>query len=72
MFAFQSFQHCNVLKYEVIAMGKKLKRDNSGVRNPVARHAGKFNRSTVFKDRTRYRRTDKHQGLKPFASFIAL
>jgi hypothetical protein len=52
-------------------MGKKTKRNNRGVRNPVARHAGKFNRSTVFKDRTAYRRTDKHQGLKPFASILA-
>ena len=29
--------------------------------NPVARHAGKFNRNTVFRDRTKYSRRLKHK-----------
>lgn len=49
-------------------MSKRSKRHGMGLKNPVARHAFKFNRSTVFKDRTRYRRTDKNKGLEPFAS----
>lgn len=30
-------------------------------RNPVARFAAKFQRATSFRDRTRYRRHDKHK-----------
>jgi len=37
-------------------MGKKQK---SRRRNPVAKHAGKFNKPKVFKDKTKYSRKDK-------------
>ncbi|MFZ4700279.1 MAG: DUF7230 family protein [Candidatus Methylumidiphilus sp.] len=48
-------------------MDKKSRRDNTGARSPVARYAHKFNRSTVFADRKRYRRTEKHKGSEPSA-----
>ncbi|MCH9699560.1 MAG: hypothetical protein K0U68_15780 [Gammaproteobacteria bacterium] len=35
------------------------------VRNPVAKHAHRFNRSTVFADKTRYSRKIKHKGQDP-------
>lgn len=31
-------------------------------RNPVARHAHRFNRSGAFRDRTKYTRRAKHKG----------
>lgn len=40
-------------------------------RNPVARHAGRFNRATVFRDRTRYSRKPKHKGRESFAVSVA-
>jgi hypothetical protein len=39
-------------------------------RNPVARHAGRFNRAETFRDRTRYRRKPKHKGREPFAETV--
>ena len=31
-------------------------------RNPVARYAARFQRASVFRDRTKYRRHNKHRG----------
>jgi len=50
-----------------VKVSKKSKQYKPGARNPVAQHAHKFNRSLVFKDRAKYRRTAKHNGLEPFA-----
>lgn len=36
-------------------------------RNPVAKFSTQFNRAKVFKDRTKYRRKNKHKGQEPFA-----
>ncbi len=33
-----------------------------GRRNPVARHAARFQRAATFRDRTKYRRHAKHRG----------
>lgn len=34
------------------------------VRNPVAKFAGMFNRSSTHKDKTKYSRNNKHKGHK--------
>lgn len=34
----------------------------AGRRNPVAKHAVKFNRAQIFRDRSKYRRHAKHKG----------
>ena len=49
---------------------RNKKQRSPASRNPVAQHANKFNRSTAFKDRTRYRRNDKHKGMEPFAKTL--
>lgn len=36
------------------------------LQNPVAKHAHKFNRAQVFKDKTKYQRKIKHKGREPF------
>jgi hypothetical protein len=36
-------------------------------RNPVARHARRFNRAAVFRDRSKYSRKSKHKNPEPFA-----
>lgn len=41
-------------------MGKKQARSTR--RNPVARHAVRFQRARIFRDRTKYSRHDKHKG----------
>ena len=40
-------------------MVKKEKRPRI---NPVAKHAGKFNKAKTFKDRTKYSRKDRPKG----------
>ncbi len=40
-------------------------------RNPVAKHAHRFNRSAVFADKTRYSRKTKHKGQDPVPMPIA-
>ncbi len=35
--------------------------------NPVAKFAAQFNRATVFRDRSKYRRKAKHRGVESFA-----
>ena len=42
---------------------KKLKKgeDNPVQNNPVAKHARTFNKATVQRDRTKYKRKDKHK-----------
>ena len=40
-------------------------------RNPVARHAGRFNHATVFRDRTRYSRKPKHKGRESSAITVS-
>jgi hypothetical protein len=40
-------------------------------RNPVARHAGRFNHATVFRDRTRYSRKPKHKGRESFSMAVS-
>ncbi len=37
------------------------------MQNPVAKYAGKFQQATVFRDRTKYRRNNKHKGHEPFS-----
>jgi hypothetical protein len=37
------------------------------VRNPVAKHAARLQRAATFRDRSKYRRHDKHKGREPFA-----
>jgi len=67
-----------VVKYQIpvnpsnkeVKVSKKSKQDKLGARNPVAQHAHKFNRSLVFKNRAKYRRTAKHNGLEPFANLL--
>jgi hypothetical protein len=36
------------------------------VRNPVAKHAARLQRAATFRDRSKYRRHDKHKGREPF------
>ena len=36
------------------------------VRNPVAKHAARLQRASTFRDRSKYRRHDKHKGREPF------
>jgi len=33
--------------------------------NPVAKYAARFHRAEVFRDKTEYRRKDKHRGREP-------
>ncbi len=40
-------------------------------RNPVARHAARFQRARVFRDRTKYRRHDKHKGRESWPVCVA-
>lgn len=47
-------------------MSKKTNSPPSPLRNPVARHAGKFNRAATFRDGRAYRRKPKHKGREPF------
>ncbi len=35
--------------------------------NPVAKFAAQFNRATVFRDRSKYRRKAKHRGVESFS-----
>ncbi len=35
-------------------------------KNPVAKFAPRFNKAAIFKDKSKYRRKAKHQGLEPF------
>ena len=39
-------------------------------RSPVAKFAGRFNRATTFRDRSKYRRNAKHKGREPFSLSI--
>lgn len=36
------------------------------MKNPVAKFAHQFNKSQVFKDKTKYQRKAKHKGQEPF------
>lgn len=36
------------------------------LQNPVAKYARQFNKAQVFKDKTKYQRKAKHQGMEPF------
>lgn len=36
------------------------------LKNPVAKFAFQFNKSHVFKDKTKYQRRAKHKGKEPF------
>jgi hypothetical protein len=47
-------------------MSKKTDPPSTPLRNPVAKHAGKFNRAATFRDRRAYTRKDKHKGREPF------
>lgn len=40
---------------------KSDKKKSKNKFNPVAKHAGKFNKSLVHKDRSKYARKNKHQ-----------
>ena len=42
----------------------------SNKRNPVARHARRFNRAAAFRDRTKYSRNTKHKSREPFALHV--
>lgn len=41
-------------------MSKKPR--NPSRRNPVARYAARFQRASTFRERTKYRRRNKHKG----------
>ena len=43
-------------------MSKKIDSPPARLRNPVAKHAGKFNRAAVFRDARTYSRKQKHRG----------
>lgn len=43
------------------------KREKPARRNPVAKFVNQFNRATPHRDRTKYRRQEKHKGQEPFA-----
>ncbi len=47
-------------------MSKKTTHPTIPLTNPVAKHAGKFNRAATFRDGRAYRRKPKHQGREPF------
>jgi len=48
-------------------MSKKTSPPSGGERrNPVAKHAPRVNRATVFRDRTQYHRKAKHKAREPF------
>ncbi|BBL73506.1 DUF7230 family protein [Methylomagnum ishizawai] len=47
-------------------MSKKPRPPAIPVNNPVAKHAGKFNRAATFRDARSYRRKPKHPGREPF------
>jgi hypothetical protein len=48
-------------------MSKKTTPPSGGERrNPVAKHAHRANRATVFRDRTQYSRKTKHRAREPF------
>lgn len=36
------------------------------IKNPVAKYAHQFNKTQVFKDKTKYQRGEKHKGREPF------
>lgn len=38
-----------------------------GRHNPVAKYGGRINRAATFRDRSKYRRKDKHKGREPFS-----
>ncbi len=42
------------------------------VRNPVAKHAARFQRADVHRDRTKYRRKPKHRAREPFADTVVI
>lgn len=48
-------------------MTKKIKRDKAPMNNPVAKFAGKFNKSAVFRDRRAYSRKAKHNRQELFS-----
>ncbi|MCK9606891.1 MAG: hypothetical protein M0R33_10660 [Methylomonas sp.] len=37
------------------------------IKNPVAKFAHQFNKTQIFKDKSRYQRKAKHSGLEPFS-----
>lgn len=47
-------------------MSKKTQPPPLSRANPVAKHAGKFNRAAIFRDARAYRRAPKHKGREPF------
>jgi len=50
----------------------RMKPDKPSRRNPVARYAVRFQRATAFRDRTKYRRHNKHKGSKSYPVCIFL
>jgi hypothetical protein len=51
---------------------KKLKESKIPLSNPVAKFAHQFNKSTVFKDKTKYQRKAKHKESFPIVLFSTL
>jgi hypothetical protein len=47
-------------------MSKKTRPPSPPPCNPVAKHAGKFNRAATFRDQRAYTRKSKHKGREPF------
>ena len=50
----------------------KMKPGKPPRRNPVARYASRFQRASTFRDRTKYRRHNKHKGNEPYPVRIFL
>lgn len=50
----------------------KKKTPKSTRRNPVARYAVRLLTAGVFRDKTKYRRHDKHKGRDPYPVTVAV
>jgi len=46
--------------------------ETSLVKNTVAKFAFQFNKTQVFKDKTKYQRSAKHKGKEPFPMLLSV
>ncbi len=49
----------------------KSKRKTPARKNPVAKYAARLQRAKVFRDRSKYRRQEKHKNNEPFTLHTA-
>jgi hypothetical protein len=49
----------------------KSKRKAPTRKNPVAKFAARLQRAKIFRDRSKYRRQEKHRNQEPFTMHIA-